>query len=256
MKFAIDMGHNCPPDTGALGIKKEDDLTKAVGTLLMQKLKAAGHTVIDCTPKTASNVTNSLAQRTNKANANNVNIYVSIHFNAFNGKVHGSEVFAMSNASKGIAQSVLKEIVKLGFANRGVKNTPLFVLRNTQMPAILVECCFCDSQTDMDIFDAEKMAEAIKDGLIGDSGEETAKSEKDEQDNKEHLVEITTATVLKPSTDQSSDLPKESLIEIAPGKYPVLDARFEEQHYWVKWPDKTKGNRDTHFVFAGHCKVV
>jgi N-acetylmuramoyl-L-alanine amidase len=250
MKFGIDIGHNCPPDTGALGIKKEDNLTKSVGTLLIQKLTAAGHSVIDCTPKTASSVKDSLQQRTNKANANNVNIYVSIHFNAFNSKVHGTEVFAMSNASKGIAQSVLKEIAKLGFANRNVKNTPLFVLKNTQMPAILVECCFCDSQIDMDIFDAEKMAEAIKDGLIGDSGEDTTKSDK------EHILEITTPTVLKPSTDQSSDLPPETLIDIAPGKYPVLDARFEEQHYWVKWPDKTKGNRDIHFVFAGHCKIV
>ncbi|BAY22756.1 cell wall hydrolase/autolysin [Calothrix sp. NIES-2100] len=250
MKFGIDMGHNCPPDTGAPGIQKEDHLTKAVGTLLIQKLTAAGHTVIDCTPKTANSVKDSLQQRTNKANANNVNIFVSIHFNAFNNKVHGTEVFAMSNASKGIAQSVLKEIAKLGFATRGVKNTPLFVLRNTQMPAILVECCFCDSQTDMDIFDAEKMAEAIKDGLIGDSGEDTAKS------NKDHILEIKTPTVLKPSTDQSSDLPQETLIDIAPGKYQVLDARFEEQHYWVKWPDKTQGNRDVHFVFAGHCKIL
>ncbi|BAY13717.1 N-acetylmuramoyl-L-alanine amidase [Calothrix sp. NIES-2098] len=250
MKFGIDMGHNCPPDTGALGIKKEDILTKEVGTLLIQKLTAAGHTVIDCTPKTASTVTDSLLQRANKANANNVNIFVSIHFNAFNSKVNGTEVFAISNASKGIAQSVLNEIVKLGFNNRGVKNTSLSVLRNTHMPAILVECCFCDSQTDMDIFDAEKMAEAIKDGLIGESKEDTVKADK------ERVLEITTSTLLKPSTDQSSDLPKESLIEIPPGKYSVLDARFEEHHYWVKWPDKTKGNRDTHFVFAGHCKIV
>ncbi|MDZ8050984.1 MAG: N-acetylmuramoyl-L-alanine amidase [Aulosira sp. ZfuVER01] len=249
MKFGIDMGHNCPPDTGALGVKKEDILTKEVGTLLMQKLKAAGHTVIDCTPQTASSVTNSLLQRANKANANNVNIFVSIHFNAFNGKVNGTEVFAISNASKGIAQSVLKEIVKLGFNNRGVKNTGLFVLKNTNMPAILIECCFCDSQTDMDIFDAEKMAEAIKDGLIGESKEEPVKADKD------RVLEITTPTILKPSTEQSSDLPKESLVEIAPGKYPVLDARFEEHHYWVKWPDKTKANRDTHFIFAGHCKI-
>lgn len=249
MKFGIDIGHNCPPDSGALGIKKEDELTKAVGTLLMQKLKAAGHTVVDCTPKTASSVNDSLLRRANTANANNVNIFVSIHFNAFNKKVNGTEVFGISNASKGIAQSVLKEIEKLGFKSRGVKSTSLMVLRKTQMPAILVECCFCDSTTDMAIFDAEKMAEAIKVGLIGESKEESAKSDKD------YILEITTPTVLKPSTEQASDLPKESVIEIAPGKYPVLDAHFEEQHYWVRWPDKSKANRDEHFVYSGHCKI-
>jgi N-acetylmuramoyl-L-alanine amidase len=249
MKFGIDIGHNCPPDTGALGVKKEDDLTKAVGTHLMQKLKAAGHTVVDCTPKTASSVNDSLLRRANTANANNVNIFVSIHFNAFNKKASGAEVFGISNASKGIAQSVLKEIEKLGFKSRGVKSTSLMVLRKTQMPAILVECCFCDSPTDMAIFDAEKMAEAIKVGLIGESKEDAPKPDKD------YILEITTPTVIKPSTDQSSDLPKESLIEIDPGKYPVLDAHFEEQHYWVKWPDKSKANRDEHFVYSGHCKI-
>ncbi|BAY79782.1 cell wall hydrolase/autolysin (plasmid) [Nostoc linckia NIES-25] len=251
MKFGIDMGHNCPPhDTGATGIKQEDTLTKAVGTYLIQKLKAAGHTAIDCTATSASNVTDSLRQRTNKANTNNVNVFVSIHFNKFNGTANGTEIYAISNASKGIAQSVLKEIVKLGFNGRGVKNAGFFVLKNTQMPAILIECCFCDAKVDMDRFDAEKMAEAIKDGLVGESNDEEHKSDK------KYVLEITTKTVLKPSTEQASDLPKESLIDIEPGDYPVLDVRFEENHYWVKWPDKSKGNRDEHFVFAGHSKVI
>ena len=249
MKFGIDMGHNCPPDTGATGIKQEDALTKAVGTQLIQKLKAAGHTAIDCTPTSASSVTDSLRQRTNKANANNVNVYISIHFNKFNGIANGTEVFAISNASQGIAQSVLKEILKLGFHGRGVKNTGFFVLKNTQMPAILIECCFCDSKTDMDHFDAEKMAEAIKDGLIGESKDEA-------KPDKSYILQITTKTVLKPSTEQASELPKESLFDIEPGSYPVLDIRFEENHYWVKWPDKTKVNRNEHFVFAGYSKVI
>jgi len=251
MKFGIDIGHNCPPhDTGATGIKQEDALTKAVGTLLIQKLKAAGHTVIDCTPTSASSVNDSLRQRVNKANNNNVNVFVSIHFNKFNTKVNGTEIFATSNTSKGIAQSVLKEILKLGFYNRKVKNAGFFVLKNTQMPAILIECCFCDAKVDMDRFDAEKMAEAIKDGLIGDSDDDELKSDK------KYVLEITTKTVLKPSTEQASELPKDSVFDIEPGSYPVLDVRFEENLYWVKWPDKSKGNRDEHFVFAGYSKVI
>ena len=55
MKFGIDIGHNCPPwDTGAVGFKKEDDLAKDVGTRLIKKLSAAGHSVINCTPSTAA----------------------------------------------------------------------------------------------------------------------------------------------------------------------------------------------------------
>ncbi len=170
MKFGIDIGHNCSPDTGAKGIAKtEDVLTKDVCTRLMKKLSAAGHSVINCTPNTAVTVGESLRKRVDKANANLVDLFVSIHFNAFNGTANGSEIFAISNTTKVIAQSVLKEIVNLGFKNRGVKSTAFFVIKNTSMPAILVECCFCDSKADMNLFDAEKMAEAIKVGLIGDS---------------------------------------------------------------------------------------
>ncbi|WP_375512515.1 hypothetical protein [uncultured Nostoc sp.] len=57
------MVHNCPPETGATGIKQEDILTKAVGIKLIQKLKAAGHTAIDCTPTSANSVNDSVFLR-------------------------------------------------------------------------------------------------------------------------------------------------------------------------------------------------
>lgn len=168
MKFGIDMGHNCPPDTGANGIKFEDNLTIEVGNKVTAKLKNLGHDVILCKPDKSSSVRDSLAKRCDKANTNKVDIYVSIHFNAFNGQANGTEVFATSDAGNKIAKPVLDEIVKLGFFNRGVKNgSQLFVLRNTNMPAILVECCFIDSAKDMRLYDGEAMANAIVKGLTG-----------------------------------------------------------------------------------------
>ena len=248
MKFGIDMGHNCPPkDIGASGVKQEDDLTKAVGTKLMAKLSAAGHSVINCTPTSASTVNESLKKRVDKANFNAVDIFVSIHFNAFNGTANGSEVFGISKTSQAIAKSVLAEIVKLGFKNRGVKNTGFYVIKNTSMPAILVECCFIDSASDMKIFDADKMAEAIKVGLIGD-GDDSSTIEP-------ATLTITQKTVLKPSTEQSADIPASELVDIVIGSYPVKDVRREERHLWVKWPDKTKAGRDEHFIFEEHAKI-
>lgn len=248
MKFGIDMGHNCPPhDTGATGVKQEDALTKDVGTRLMAKLSAAGHSVINCTPSSASSVNDSLRQRVNKANSNNVDIFVSIHFNKFNSTAKGTEVFGISKASQAIAKSVLAEIVKLGFFNRGVKSADFFVIKNTTMPAILVECCFVDSSTDMSLFNADKMAEAIKDGLIGDTD--------DSSTPQPATLKITQNTVLKPSTEQSSDIPKAELVDIAPGSFPVLDVRFEERHFLVKWPDKSKAGRDKHFIFEEHAEI-
>ncbi len=168
MKFGIDIGHNSPPDTGAVGIKVEDQLTKEVGTRLISKLTKAGHSVVNCTPARADSVNDSLQQRVDTANSNQVDTFVSIHFNSFNGTASGTEIYAISAAAQAIARPVLTEITKLGFGDRGVRKQPsFFVIKNTTMPAILIECCFIDSATDMSRFDAEKMAEAIKDGLVG-----------------------------------------------------------------------------------------
>ncbi|WP_414544770.1 N-acetylmuramoyl-L-alanine amidase [Nostoc sp. CCY0012] len=168
MKYGIDIGHNSPPDTGAVGIKIEDRLTLDVGNRVMSKLRALGHEVIPCRPARSTSVTNSLLQRVNTANTNRVEVFVSIHFNAFNGQANGAEVFAASDNGRRIAQPVLNEIVRLGFFNRGVKSgSHLYVLRNTNMPAILVECCFVDSPRDMNIYEPEATANAIVKGLTG-----------------------------------------------------------------------------------------
>lgn len=168
MKFGIDMGHNAAPDIGAVGWAKEDDLTRAVGAKVIAKLEALGHQAINCTPRRASSVLDSLRRRVSTANARDVDLYVSIHFNAFNGRANGTEVFAASSAGRRYAQPVLTQIVNLGFYNRGVKNgSHFFVLKNTTMPAILVECCFIDSWRDRNLYETEAMANAIVKGLTG-----------------------------------------------------------------------------------------
>ena len=51
--LAIDIGHNVPYDTGAVGIRKEDDLNWLVGNSLISKLRERGIKVVNCTPNTA-----------------------------------------------------------------------------------------------------------------------------------------------------------------------------------------------------------
>ena len=43
MKFGIDLGHNVRSDTGAIGIRKEDDLIVEVGTRVISKLRNRTH---------------------------------------------------------------------------------------------------------------------------------------------------------------------------------------------------------------------
>ncbi|AFZ17802.1 N-acetylmuramoyl-L-alanine amidase [Allocoleopsis franciscana] len=179
MKYGIDIGHNCNPDIGARGIRQEDHLTMEVGTRVISKLKSLGHQVINCKPSRASSVGNSLQQRCNIANFNRVDVFVSIHFNSFNRQANGTEIFTGSDTGRRIAQPVLDNIVKLGFFNRGVKSgLHLYVVKNTNMPAILVECCFCDAQQDMNRYNPDSLSDAIVRGLTGQTAPNPDEAEK------------------------------------------------------------------------------
>ncbi|MEM7716237.1 MAG: N-acetylmuramoyl-L-alanine amidase [Cyanobacteria bacterium P01_A01_bin.68] len=166
MKIAIDLGHNVANDGGAVGIRRENDLIMEVGAKVISKLKNSGHEVIECKPSWASSVNDSLRRRCATANASRASIFASIHFNAFDGNAYGTEVYAVSKKGKSVASRIVKNIAALGYTNRGVKFKRFYVLRATAMPAVLIECCFCDSKRDMILFDSEKMANAIVTGLI------------------------------------------------------------------------------------------
>jgi len=167
--IALDIGHNAAYDGGKVGVKgiTEDECTKKVGTLVKSKLKALGYRVVDCAPVNATSERNSLQQRTNKANAAGADYFISIHFNASEGgKGYGTEVYYKGDPGKNLASSVHSQIVDLGYADRGIKyNNTYYVLRNTAMPAILIECAFVDSASDMKKYNAEQMAAAICRGI-------------------------------------------------------------------------------------------
>lgn len=250
MLFAIDIGHNCPPDTGAVsGKHKEDELTKKVGRLVIAQLKKRGHKAVSVTPSRAISVNNSLRQRAIKANSIGADYFISIHFNAFSkASANGSEVYVYNSRSSArlLAQLVLNNIVSLGFRNRGLKYQRFAVLAQTSMPAMLIECCFISSDRDMGIFNAQAMATAIVNGLIG---------EEEEPENIPGVLKVHTPTYAKPSTEQSEDLAPENLYEINPGEYKANLLAEEEGHYAVELEDQI-GEREVHYIFSGHSEFI
>ncbi|MHB9909350.1 CBO1751 family endolysin [Clostridium botulinum] len=169
MKIGIDCGHTLSGfDYGAIGIKAESNLTREIGNRVISKLRALGHTVIKCYKDTCSSLNDSLSYRTNMANNNNIDLYVSIHFNCYNGNAYGTEVLTYGGKSFTEANRVLNNICALGYTNRGLKDgSNLYVLKHTKAKAMLIECCFCDNRNDMSRFNAESMANAIVKGLVG-----------------------------------------------------------------------------------------
>ncbi|MNP78498.1 N-acetylmuramoyl-L-alanine amidase [compost metagenome] len=63
------------------------------------------------------------------------------------------------------AIAVLNSIVELGFRNRGIKDGKnLYVIRKTNMTALLIECCFVDTKEDADRYNPDAIAKAIVKG--------------------------------------------------------------------------------------------
>ncbi|MDR3595079.1 N-acetylmuramoyl-L-alanine amidase [Clostridium sp.] len=162
MKIGLRAGHsdNCE---GAVGIVNEHDQMKLYYAAVKCVLEEHGHTVIDCNSN-GSDANAELSEGANIANSNNVDLFVSLHMNASDGQGHGVEAWVSSTSSGAYsyATNLCTNFGDLGFTNRGVKtSTGLYEMNHVQAPNIIFEICFCDSQTDIDIYNQyswEKLA--------------------------------------------------------------------------------------------------
>lgn len=169
--YNIHAGH-CPQGqgaSGAVGFLQESIENRKVKNRVISALKNAGHTVYDCTDDTNCTANQNLQRIVSKCNAHNVDLDVSIHLNAGGGT--GVEVWCYDGKTADIASAICRKVsTALGIPNRGVKHSKgLYVLKNTKSPALLVECCFVDSQNDADKWDTDKCGDAIASAIIGKS---------------------------------------------------------------------------------------
>ena len=175
MTINVHAGHNSTVP-GARGLIDEVTEDRKVKDGVISKLQALGHTAYDCTDDAGASQSANLANIVKLCNAHTVNLDVSIHFNAGkndpdgDGQTTGVEVlvYSMTSAAVPYATAVCEAISALGYKNRGVKvRSELAVLRKTTAPAMLVECCFVDDADDVALYDADKMATAIVQGITG-----------------------------------------------------------------------------------------
>ncbi len=176
----IDPGHNFSgKDIGAHNEKYdvwEQNITWPIGAMLMHKLVAMGFDVVMTRDSYNTNIrgetlTETLTNRTEIANGINADIYVSIHCNAGGGK--GVETYCFSRGSDGerLAKAVQAQVVDAtGLVNRGVKTAGFLVIKETVMPAILVETAFIDNESDFSFLVSRKgqnqLSTAIANGIL------------------------------------------------------------------------------------------
>ncbi len=182
--IAIDAGHNCHPDIGTSYKQySEDKIVLDVAKELTYICQENGVRSFYCAPKSASSVLDSLQQRVAIANKSGSTLYVSLHCNAATPTTgsRGCETYAISTAGKTIGTNINRELGKLGFKIRGVKEAldggaAPYVVRMTNAIAVLVEICFLDATEDTNVFDrvgVKAIAQAIYNGLTHGSQPDT-----------------------------------------------------------------------------------
>lgn len=169
VKVVIDAGHG-GQDPGAVldgRLEKDDNLklALAVGKMLSKDGIDVGYTRV-------RDVYQTPLQKAQMANYADADFFVSIHRNAANipGTASGalSLVYHSGTIAEDMAKAINGELEKVGFANLGVVERPdLIVLRETNMPAVLVEAGFLDNPKDNEFFDEnfQAIAYAIATGI-------------------------------------------------------------------------------------------
>ncbi len=169
MLICIDAGHG-GSDPGAVNGKSFEKVAAlAIAKKLGALLEGAGAQII----YTRSNdKAMELGERCQVANKNKADYFISIHLNAAAAKsANGIETFAYTTTGSAykLAKEVQKELITAtGAANRGAKSANYQVLRETKMPAILIETGFISN-------DVECMA-LFKDGYQNIIAEAVAKA--------------------------------------------------------------------------------
>lgn len=166
MKICIDAGHNYSGyDTGVVGVGgiKEQDITFDIANKLKSLLLSVGNTIVMTRNLKEENlgtdVNSSLKKRADICNKNNCDLFISIHCNSGSAKANGTEVLIPGKGGKAeeYATKVADSICRgLDTTNRGVRvdteylGYKLYVLHNTDCPAILIEVGFLTNAEDAD----------------------------------------------------------------------------------------------------------
>ena len=175
-KFSVvlDPGHG-GPDPGAIGIggMRETDIVLEVSKIVKKLLSEKGVKVF-LTRK--NEIDMDLPPRVSFANNTDADIFVSIHANASRGKrkdINGLETFYFRGwRGRLLAKRIQKQILRVspGSPDRGVKQGRFYVVKNTKMPAVLVEIGFLTGRLDARRLEKtshrKRLAYAIAKGIL------------------------------------------------------------------------------------------
>ena len=168
-KVIIDVGHGGHDLGGSAGLVYEKHLCLDVARRLDVYLRNKGMATV--MTRTRDNYI-SLPSRCYMANRQRGSVFVSIHFNeASRAGAKGIETFYAGSSGKALGSQVHSRLISQTKAeDRSLKYKGYYVLRNTKVPAILVECGFLSNSWErkrcLAPWYRQLVAQAIGDGIL------------------------------------------------------------------------------------------
>ncbi|WP_078429742.1 N-acetylmuramoyl-L-alanine amidase [Alkalihalobacterium alkalinitrilicum] len=143
----IDAGHG-GTDPGALGrVSTEANLVLSISNKIINLLENDPTINVHYSRKDDSTV--ALGDRPKLANAVNADLFLSVHANAATGTATGTETWMSKSIDRPFAEIVHQHLIKAtGLRDRGLKTSSFRVLRDTNMPAALIEVGFIDNPSE------------------------------------------------------------------------------------------------------------
>ena len=178
-RIVISSGHSTKC-RGASGILDEVDEATKVVDRVGELLRERGIDVTTYHDTVSTSQNENLNRIVDFHNSKERDLDVSVHFNAYveTDKPMGTEVLFITQPD--LAGEMSKAIAEAGdLIDRGAKKrTDLFFLNNTEMPSILIETCFVDSNADADCYGSNfgELCDAIA-TVIGGKGDVTLPGE-------------------------------------------------------------------------------
>lgn len=176
MRVMIDPGHTGESDPGAVsGNVREADINLDVALRLTDKLAGIKGLQVRLTRDRHGDLAkpfsqgSDLAARSKMANAWPADLFLSIHCNAAaSTEAHGYETYVHNNAnaeSRRVGRIIHERMAPLFRADRGLKTADFHVLRETQMPAVLVEMGFVTNADDREELRRSPFRQQLADAL-------------------------------------------------------------------------------------------
>ncbi|HWR43109.1 N-acetylmuramoyl-L-alanine amidase [Sporomusa sp.] len=176
--IVVDPGHGGSNPGAVANDTREADNNLAVSLKLRDKLINAGAKVVMTreTDRTVapegSSLGQELAARVDIAEANNADMFISVHSNSNpDPSIYGTMTFFPDGKSSKLALEVQDNIIReTGAVDKGTSSATFYVLRNTTMPSILVEMGFVSNSSEarklQDDSYRNKIAQGIFNGMV------------------------------------------------------------------------------------------